>query len=122
MDDLEALTAQLRQYGEEITSSPTFPPSKDLLTRLRGTVDQLKARVQQAHADLSADIQATAAELNAKAAALRQQAEARAVVVPKPAVAPPVPEPWEDHQGVTKEQRQGLVCALLGTRPPPRGA
>lgn len=78
----------------------------ELLGRLKGLADEVRAAATEARGALEAEILAKAEALKAKAAAM-------APPPPPPAAPPPAtPHPWEDHQGLDSGQLQSMVEAL----------
>jgi hypothetical protein len=114
MADFDALVAELNQLTEELTRSAGRVPTTDLIARAQSLAAQVKAKAEEAKANLKDEALAFAAGLKARAAELRKPK-------PKPAEAPP-PHPWEDHQGLDPAQLNHMVESLrqLAMAPPTR--
>jgi hypothetical protein len=105
MGDIEALVAQVNQLTQQLAQSPAGQSPAELIERAQSLAAQVKAKTEEAHANLKTQAMAFAADLKAKAAELRK---------PKPKAAEaPFPHPWEEHQGLDAAQLKHMVDSLM---------
>ena len=116
MADLESLVAQLNQIRAEMEQSPGSLPPMEVMDRFKGVATQLRAKLDEATANLKAEIQTLAAGLKAKAAELRKPKP------PKEEKEEPFPHPWEDHQGLDPAQLKHMIDSLMHLAKAPSAA